>query len=168
MGHTSASIFLDLSKAFDTLNHQVLLKKLDCYGIRGITNDWFKSYFSERSLRAKISMSTNNTVHSEKFNITYGSAQGSCLGLLLFILFCNNIHLIPLYGHFILFADDMTLFNHHQNRNFLNYMMTHDNNLLSGSRLTNYCSTCVKQLQCYSGLGITHSVSPLMVKSFLK
>ena len=130
-GDLSASIFLDLSKAFNTLNHTVLLKKLDCYGIRGITNDWFQSYLSDRSLKAKFSVSPNKIAYSEKFSILYGTSQGSCLGPLLFVLFCNDIHLIPTYGHLILFADDTTLLNHHHNRNFLNYMMTHDMNLLA-------------------------------------
>ena len=57
-------------------------------------------------------------------------AQGSCLGPLLFILFFNDIHLLPIYGTLILFADDTTLFNHHQNRKFLSFMMTHDMSIL--------------------------------------
>ena len=57
-------------------------------------------------------------------------AQGSCLGSLLFILFCNDIYLLPIYGTLILFADDTTLFNHHQNRKFLSFMMTHDMSIL--------------------------------------
>ena len=126
LNHHCASVFLDLSKAFNTLNHEVLLRKLDRYGIRGITNEWLKSYLSNRSLRTKINVASNQIVYSEKFNITYGMAQGSCLGPLLFILFCNDTHLLPIYRTLILFADDTTLFNHHQNRKFLGFMMTHD------------------------------------------
>ena len=128
--HNTASVFLDLSKAFDTLNHDVLLRKLDRYGIRGITNEWLKSYLSNRSLRTKINVASNQIVYSEKFNITYGTAQGSCLDPLLFVLFCNDIHLLPIYGTLTLFADDITLFNHYQNRNFLSFMMTHDMSIL--------------------------------------
>ena len=128
--HHSASIFLDLSKAFDTLNDEVLLRKLDRYGIRGITNEWLKSYLSNWSLRTKINIASNQIVYSEKFNITYGTAQGSCLSTLLFVLFCNDIHLLPIYGTLILFANDTTLFNLYQNRNFLSFMMTHDMSIL--------------------------------------
>ena len=54
IGQHSAALFLDLSKAFDTLNHTMLLKKLDQYSIRGICLEWFKSYLANRSLRIKI------------------------------------------------------------------------------------------------------------------
>ena len=106
--HHSTSVFLDLSKAFNTLNHEVLLRKLDQYGIQGIMSEWLKSYLSYRSLRTKINVASNQIVYSEKSNITYGMAQGSCLGPLLFILFCNDIHLLPIYGTLILFADNTT------------------------------------------------------------
>ena len=89
-------IFLDLSKAFDTLNHEVLIKKLDRYGIRGDVLNWFISYLSERTLIAKVSTKPNSITYSEPYNIEYGTAQGSCLGPLLLILFCNDIKFLPL------------------------------------------------------------------------
>ena len=64
LGQKSASIFLDLSKAFDTLNHNVLLKKLERYGIRGIAQQWFASYLENRSLRAKITTVRNKITYS--------------------------------------------------------------------------------------------------------
>ena len=60
----------------------------------------------------------NKTVKSDFYNITYGTAQGSCLGPLLFILFTYDIHLLPTYSRIILFADDTTLFSQHKNLQF--------------------------------------------------
>ena len=71
----------------------------------------------------KVSTSTNTISYSDTYNITYGTTQGSCLGPLLFILFCNDIHLLPIYGHLILFADNTTLICKHRNRAFLNHDM---------------------------------------------
>ena len=70
-------------------------------------------------------------MYSDSYSITLGTTQGSCLGPLLFILFCNDIHLLPIYGKLILFADDTMLINHHENKNFLAYMMSHGFSILS-------------------------------------
>ena len=113
-GHKVASIFLDLSKAFDTLDHDVLLLKLERYGIHSPSLNWFTSYLQDRSLVAKVPVSHSKIVYSKKYNIEYGMAQGSCLGPLLFIIFCNDIYLLDTYGSLVLFADDTTLFNKHQ------------------------------------------------------
>ena len=121
-----ASVFLDLSKAFDTLDHTILLQKLERYGIRGITLEWFRSYLKDRSLVAKITTGSNSIVRSESYKITYGAAQGSCLGPLLFIIFMNDIHLLPVYSSIILFADDTTIFNSHKSVKFLKFMLEHD------------------------------------------
>ena len=69
---------------------------------------------------------TSKITYSDQFNITYGTAQGSCLGLLLFLIFCNDIHLLLLYGHIILFADDTNLLCNHRDKKFLQYMLQHD------------------------------------------
>ena len=105
----TAAMFLDLSKAFDTLDYSILLKKLDLYGIRGVCNDWFRDYLNGRKLVCRLTTNTG-AIRSGTFDTTYGTAQGSCLGPLLFILFCNDIRLIPTYSKIILFADDTTLF----------------------------------------------------------
>ena len=127
-GKYSTAVFLDLSEVFDMLNHGVLLKKLERYGIRGTILEWFTSYLHRRSLRAKVTMSSNSITNSKQYNITYRIAQGSCLGPLLFILFCNDIYKLP---SLILFADDTTLLNHHQNRKFLEYTLNHNMDLLN-------------------------------------
>ena len=129
-GKHSMGVFLDLSKVFDTLDHPVLITKLERYGIRGNMLNWFKSYLSGRSLVAKISNSTNVTMYSEKYDITFGTAQGSCLGPLLFVIFCNDIYMLPKMGNLILFADDTTLIETHRNRKFLDYAVCHDMLLL--------------------------------------
>ena len=115
----SAALFLDLSKAFDILDHEVLLVKLERYGIRGICNDWFHSYISNRMLTTKVQTSENKITKSDSYDINYCTAQGSCLGPLLFILFANDIYLLPTFSSIILFADDTTLFNSAKNTNFL-------------------------------------------------
>ena len=69
-------------------------------------------------------------MYSKPYHISYGTAQGCCLGPLLFILFCNNIKLLPLYGKLILFADDTTLVSQHRNKKFLRYSIIHDIEIL--------------------------------------
>ena len=124
-------IYLDLSKAFDTLSHELLLKKLELYGIRGICNKWFESYITNRYLQVKCNtLSCNDEKISHKYKITHGTAQGSCLGPLLFNIFCNDMYLNIDLCNLILFADDTTLYASHKNIKYLNYMLQTDLNKL--------------------------------------
>ena len=95
-------------------------------------NKWFGSYLNQQSLVAKILTGEGKTTYSEPFHISYGTAQGSCLGPLLFILFCNDIKYLPIFRKLILFADDTTLINHHRNKKFLDFVMIHDLELMIG------------------------------------
>ena len=77
-----------------------------------------------------MTTSENKITYSEAFDISFGMAQGSCLGPLLFLLFCNDIHLLPLYSQLILFVDDTTLFNSHKSEIYLEYMLNCDLEIL--------------------------------------
>ena len=82
------------------------------------------------SLVSKITTPGSVITRSESYDITYGTAQGSCLSPLLFILFCNDIYLIPTFSKIILFVDDTTLINSAKNVSFLRYTLEHDMSLL--------------------------------------
>ena len=110
LNFTVISIFLDFSKAFDTVNHNILLQKLDVYGIRGVAHDWFKSYLENRMQYVSV----NGAISSLK-PISHGVPQGSTLGPLLFLIFINDFPKCSDIFKFTLFADDSTLtcrFNH--------------------------------------------------------
>lgn len=97
-------VFIDLRKAFDTIHHKLLLKKLQRYGIRGTANDWLRSYLSERTQYVHM-----NGVDSLEQTITYGVPQGSVLGPKLFIMYINDVCNILQKMSCVLFADDTSL-----------------------------------------------------------
>jgi len=114
-------IFIDLSKAFDTIDHKLLLKKMEFYGIRGIALQWFTSYLTNR----KQFVSVNN-VDSNLLPITCGVPQGSILGPLLFILYINDIINSSNLANFIMFADDTNIFFKHPNWDILLNMVNEE------------------------------------------
>ncbi len=103
-------IFLDLSKAFDTINHDILLSKLSHYGVRGSAFEWFRNYLTNRY--QFVSFNGSKSVRS---NISCGVPQGSILGPLLFIIYLNDIVSSSSFFSFFMYADDTNLLASHKN-----------------------------------------------------
>ena len=98
-------LFIDLRIAFDTVNHDILLKKLEHNGIRGDALKWFRSYLTNRKQYVSL-----NGECSESKHITCGVPQGSCLGPLLFLIYINDLPNISEVLHFYLFVDDTNIY----------------------------------------------------------
>ena len=98
------SIMIDLRKAFDTVNHEILVKKLQCYGIRGTQLNWFRSYLSNRQCYVEV-----EGIRSDISFVNVGVPQGSILGPILFLFFINDVSNISNKFSTTLFADDTTV-----------------------------------------------------------
>ena len=101
-GEYSCGILIDFKKAFDTVDHLILLKKLDHYGIRGTPNNWFRSYLCDRK---QYVSGTNSSFKS----INHGEPQGSVLRPLLFLIYINDLPNALVYSDAFIFADDTAL-----------------------------------------------------------
>lgn len=104
-GEAVVGVLLDFQKAFDTVQHTILLRKLEKYGVRGIPLLWFQSYLFDRRQRVAV-----NDIFSSFGSVTCGVPQGSILGPLLFLLYVNDITTVSERLHYTLFADDTNVF----------------------------------------------------------
>ena len=103
-GYLVGAAFIDLSKAFDTVDHSILLKKLELYGCSYPVLKWFASYLHDRR-----QFVANKGISSEDKNINIGVPQGSILGPLLFTLYINDLPTVLRHVHTDMYADDTTI-----------------------------------------------------------
>ena len=106
----ACGVFIDLEKAFDTVNHKILLKKLENYGICGISRCWLSDYLTNRKQRVKL-----ENEFSSYQTVTCGVPQGSILGPLLFLVYINDMHRAVKHSTLYHFADDTNLIYSNKN-----------------------------------------------------
>lgn len=99
------AVFLDLRRAFETVNKEILIKKLEMYGIDEIELQWFKSYLYQRTQRTRV-----NDAVSDEIDVLLGVPQGSVLGVLLFLIYVNDMEKAIELSKLVLFADDALLY----------------------------------------------------------
>ena len=163
----TCGVFLDLTKAFDTINHNILLSKLYKYGIRGTPFLWFKSYIENRQQYVKI-----NDIESDLLKMDCGVPQGSTLGPLLFLLYVNDMANASSKLLFRMFADDTNIFYaaktpqelqktmNEELQHLLKYCAT--NKLSVNMKKTNFMIVSTKK--CYPPI----QISNIEYKSYIK
>ena len=134
-GNINAVLFLDLKKAFDTVDHEILLGKLNAYGISGVAGNWFRSYLSERQQMCCVNGHSSNSHF-----LRCGVPQGTILGPLLFLIYINDLPNCLVHSRARVFADDTNLTYasnniYDINHNF-NEDLAHVSEWLSANRLT--------------------------------
>ena len=120
-GDLVIGVFLDLKKAFDTVDHKILLDKLHAYGIRGNIWTWFRSYLSNRSQFVSY-----DGIQSTIQSISCGVPQGSILGPLLFIIYINDICNVSELLFTVLYADDASVVIHGKDMSSIITILNHE------------------------------------------
>ena len=120
-GNIGCGIFVDLQNAFDTVEHDILLAKLEHYGIRGLANEWFRSYLSNRKQYVSI-----NGNESSLASVLYGVPQGSVLGAFLFLIYINDLNQAIKFCKVHHFADDTNLLHFNKSVAKLNKLVNLD------------------------------------------
>ena len=133
MCHKVGVIYMDLSKAFDSLSHELLIAKLKCYGLDQNAVEFFRSYLSNRYQCCKI----NNTLGDWR-KIIAGVPQGSILGPLLFNIFLNDIFFFLKDANLGNYADDSTLYAYNKNLETVIYNLRQEFSILSNWFYDNY------------------------------
>ena len=103
-GLLNGVLFIDLQKAFDTIDHSILGRKLCNYGIDQTSLGWFKSYFSDRTQKCSVNGHLSNAA-----SVSYGVPQGSKLGLLLFLIYINDLPNCLSVASLKMFVDDTNI-----------------------------------------------------------
>ena len=117
----ACGVFLDFQKAFDTVNHKILLKKLEHYGVRGHALKWFTSYLACRKQYTTVS-----NIDSQIQDVSHGVPQGSVLGPLLFLVYINELNRAITYSYIRHFADDTNILYRNKSLKKINQRINFD------------------------------------------